>query len=100
MAITLYAFCWIAIYTYGFAVQSEKKKQTYVVPLSGYYTRRIDGVIFYFKGDKFDRKYSIQELADQYGERLLDSHEVHLTLTKVLPDVYYLENLRIKKISE
>lgn len=29
-------------------------------------------------GDKFDRKYDIQELADKHGRDLLDSHEVHL----------------------
>ena len=80
------------IYSYGYFVQSKKEKQTYVVPLSGYYTRRIDGIVFYFEGDKFDRKYNIQELADQYGKGLLDSHEVHLTLRKILPDVYYIDN--------
>lgn len=66
----------------------QKEKYTYVVPLNGYYTRRINGVVFYFEGDKFDRKYDIQELADKHGRELFDSHEVHLTLTKILPDVY------------
>lgn len=42
------------------------------------------------------RKYDIQELADTYGRELFDSHEVHLTLTKVLPDVYYLDNISVK----
>lgn len=96
MVISLYLFCWVMIYSCGYFVQSEKEKQTYVVPLSGYYTRRIDGIVFYFEGDKFDRKYDIQELADKYGRELFDSHEVHLTLTKVLPDVYYLDNISVK----
>ncbi|WP_304313741.1 hypothetical protein, partial [Phocaeicola plebeius] len=68
----------------------------YVVPLSGYYTRRINGVVFRFEGDKFDRKFDIQELADKHGRDLLDSHEVHLTLKEVLPDVYYLDNISVK----
>lgn len=96
MAISLYLFCWVIIYSYGYFAQSEKEKQTHVVPLSGYYTRRIDGIVFYFEGDKFDRKYNIQELADQYGKGLLDSHEVHLTLRKILPDIYYLDNISVK----
>lgn len=95
LAGSLYAFCWVAIYSYGFLVQSKKEKQTYVVPLSGYYTRRINGVVFRFEGDKFDRKYDIQVLADKHGRDLLDSHEVHLTLKKVLPDVYYLDNISV-----
>lgn len=96
MAISLYLFCWVIIYSYGYFAQSEKEKQTNIVPLSGYYTRRIDGIVFYFEGDKFDRKYNIQELSDQYGKGLLDSHEVHLTLRKILPDVYYLDNISVK----
>ena len=96
MAISLYLFCWVVIYSYGFVIQPEKEKHTYVVPLSGYYTRRIDGIVFYFEGDKFDRKYDIQKLADQYGRGLFGSHEVHLTLTKVLHNVYYLNNLSVK----
>lgn len=96
LAGSLYAFCWVAIYSYGFAVQSETEKQTYVVPLTGYYTAGIDGVVFRFEGDKFGRKYDIQELADKHGRDLLDSHEVHLTLKEVLPDVYYLDNISVK----
>lgn len=96
LAGSLYAFCWVAIYSYGFVVQSETEKQTYVVLLSGYYTWRINGVVFRFEGDKFDRKYDIQELADKHGRDLLDSHEVHLTLKEVLPDVYYLDNISVK----
>ena len=53
-------------------------------------------MVLYFEGDKFDRKYNIQELSDQYGKGLLDSHEVHLTLRKILPDVYYLDNISVK----
>ncbi len=30
MTILLYLFCWVAIYSYGFLVQSKKEKQTYV----------------------------------------------------------------------
>lgn len=71
-------------------------KHTYVVSLNGYYTRKINGVVFYFKGDKFDRKYDIQELVDKHGRKLFDSHEVHLTLTKALSDVYYLNNISVK----
>lgn len=96
MAISLYLFCWVAIYSYGFVVQSKKDKHTYVVSLNGYYTRKINGVVFYFKGDKFDRKYDIQELVDKHGRKLFDSHEVHLTLTKALSDVYYLNNISVK----
>lgn len=68
----------------------------YVVPLSGYYTAGIDGIVFSFEGNKFDRKYDIQELADKHGRKLFDSHEVHLTLTKVMPDVYYINNISVK----
>lgn len=96
IAISLYLFCWVAIYSYGFVVQFKKEKYTYVVPLNGYYTRRINGVVFYFEGDKFDRKYDIQELADKHGRELFDSHEVHLTLTKILPDVYYINNISVQ----
>lgn len=46
MVISLYLFCWVMIYSYGYFVQSKKEKQTYVVPLSGYYTRRIDGILY------------------------------------------------------
>ena len=92
----LFAFCWVAIYTYGFIVQPVKEKQMYVVPLSGYYIAGIDGIVFSFEGNKFDRKYDIQELADKHGRKLFDSHEVHLTLTKVMPDVYYINNISVK----
>lgn len=95
MAISVYLFCWVMIYSYGYFVKSEKEKLTYIVPLSGYYTRRINGIVFYFEGDKFDRKYDIQELADKHGRKLFDSHEIHLTLTKVLPEVYYLDNISV-----
>lgn len=96
LAGSLFAFSWVLIYSYGFVVQSQKEKHTYNAPLNGYYTAGIDGIVFSFEGDKFDRKYDIQELADKHGRDLFDSHEVSLTLTEVLPDIYYINNISVK----
>ena len=41
MAISLYLFCWVAIYSYGFVVQSKKDKHAY----SGGYPFSISGDI-------------------------------------------------------
>ena len=82
---------------YGFAIQSETEKQNASYLLTRIFIlQELMWGVFRFEGDKFDRKYDIQELADKHGRDLLDSHEVHLTLKEVLPDVYYLDNISVK----
>lgn len=95
LMISLFLCSWVAIYLYGLGIQSEKEKQMCIVSIDRYYTRRLDGIIFSFKGKKFDRKYPIEKFRSQYGETLLDSCKLHLTLTEIMPDIYYINKLHI-----
>ena len=51
-----------------------------IVPINGYYTRRVDGVLFSYKGYKFNRTLNISDVLTKYGKDITKECELKLSL--------------------
>ena len=54
-----------------------------IVPINGYYTRRVDGVLFSYKGYKFNRTLNISDVLTKYGKDITKECELKLSLYEV-----------------
>ncbi|MDY3538314.1 hypothetical protein PG275_09905 [Riemerella anatipestifer] len=65
-----------------------------IVPLNGYYTRRINGVLFTFRNKNFDRP--ISKISSKILENdILKKYELELKLVEVGDDVYFISTKNI-----
>ena len=88
--VMLYISMWTLFYSYCY-VQKSTNVQTAIVPINGYYTRRMDGVLFTFQDKHFDRKAFIPN----YSDSLIDKYVIKLELVEVISNVYYINKLHI-----
>ena len=86
---------WNIIYIYGYCNISTHKTINVTVPLSGYYTGRIDGVLFSFKGYKFNRSLNLADAISKYGEELPNKCELELSLSEVFTNFYYINYIDV-----
>lgn len=71
-----------------------------IVPINGYYTRRIDGVLLSYKGYKFNRTLNISDVLTKYGKDLTKECELKLSLYEVFEDFYYINYIDVVKKNE
>lgn len=88
---------WNLIYLFARCNVNTHKPICAIVPLNGYYTRPGSGVLFSYKGYKFNRKVSIGKALSKYGEDLIHKCDIELSLYEVdgLPDFYYINYVDI-----
>lgn len=88
----------LIIYFFFFSCLFILKNKTEVVsfntPLNGYYTRRIDGVLFQFQNRNFDRKLNLN---DYPSIDLKENYDVKLELQEVISGVYYIHDISLEK---
>ena len=60
------------------------------VVINGYYTRRVDGVLFSYKGYKFNRTLNISDVLTKYGKDVTKECELKLSLCEVCENFYEL----------
>ncbi len=86
---------WNIIYLYGYYNIGAHEAIKATVPLSGYYTWRTDGVLFSYKGYKFNRTLNITDVISKYGKDLTKKCELELSLTEVFPNLYYINYIDV-----
>lgn len=86
---------WNLLYLYGYSNIGNHDTINVTVPLKGYYTRRIDGVLFSFKGYKFDRSIKLTDVLSKYGDDLPNKCEIELSLERIFPNFYYINYIDI-----
>ena len=67
---------------------SAHKTIEVIVPINGYYTRRVDGVLFSYKGYKFNRTLNISDVLTKYGKDITKECELKLSLYEVYENFY------------
>ena len=60
------------------------------VVINGYYTRRVDGALFSYKGYKFNRTLNISDVLTKYGKDVTKECELKLSLYEVYENFYEL----------
>ena len=86
---------WNILYLYGYSSVSKHQIINVTVPLKGYYTRRIDGVLFSYRGYKFDRTINLTDVLSKYGDDLPNKCELELSLEQIFPNFYYIKFIDI-----
>lgn len=86
---------WNIIYLYGYYSISAHNAIDVTVPLNGYYTRRVDGVLFSYKGYKFNRTLNISDVLTKYGKDLTKECELKLSLYEVFENFYYINYIDV-----
>lgn len=67
------------------------------VPLKGYYTRRIDGVLFRFNNSSFDRKLNLNKYP--YID-LKEKYDIKLELQQPIKGVYFIHSISLIEKNE
>ena len=81
----------------GFYSISAHNTIEVIVPINGYYTRRVDGVLFSYKGYKFNRTLNISDVLTKYGKDVTKECELKLSLYEVYENFYYINYIDIVK---
>lgn len=72
----------------------------YNVDISGYYTRKVDGVLFKFKEKSIDRPLNgITEKVEQEGKEFYKNYELVVHARPILFDTFLIEHIELKKIT-
>lgn len=65
-----------------------------IVAINGFYTRRIDGVLFTFRNKNFDRP--ISKINNKVlNDNILNNYKLKLNLVKCTDDIYLVSSLKI-----
>lgn len=88
---------WNIVYLYGKYLTIDNLSFTVCTDLNGYYTSRIDGVLFSYRGYKFDRPLNLTDVITKYGDNLTKECKVELCLKEVFPNFYYINYISIIK---
>lgn len=88
---------WNIIYLCGFYCISAHNTIEVIVPINGYYTRRVDGVLFSYKGYKYNRPLNISDVLTKYGKDVIKECALKLSLYEVYENFYYINYIDIVK---
>ena len=88
---------WNIIYLCGFYSIGAHNTIEVIVPIYGYYTRRVDVVLFSYKGYKFNRTLNISDVLTKYGKDITKECELKLSLYEVYENFYYINYMDIVK---
>lgn len=91
----LFLSAWNITYLYGCSSVSIHDTISVTVPLRGYYTHRMDGVLFSYEGYKFDRTINLTDVLSKYGDDLPNKCELKLSLEQIFPNFYYINYIDI-----
>lgn len=74
--------------------------QEYKVRINGYYVRKVDGVLFDFKGKKCDRPYNLLDKVTKNEAKELNFYKKYflkLNVKEFCFDMYYIESIELIK---
>ncbi|WP_281235086.1 hypothetical protein [Flavobacterium gelatinilyticum] len=89
--------------SYAFVNKNNVETKVYTVIIKGYYTRKVDGVLFDFKGKTFDRPF---DLANQVSkpesstENFYKKYRLKLSVKEFDFDIYYLNSIDLIRKEE
>ncbi len=75
-----------------FILKVRGEPETFLVSINGFYTSKIDGVLFEFENTHFDRKV---DLSSYDTNKLKNMYRLKLELVPTLPGIYYIENISV-----
>lgn len=96
-----FMFFFLLLLIVAFLFGENRKAVTYSVPLKGYYTRRVGGVLFEFKGTNVDRPMSklgdLGEDIKKGNELSLDKYVIKISVKECFYGCYLIETLSLNR---
>lgn len=89
-----YLICYFIFYTILICWANTKEIETFNVPLRGYATSKSNAIYFRFKDYKFKRFFTLTKYP---LENITEEYEVELDLRQPIHNVYFIDNIRLKK---
>lgn len=88
----LFLILYFVLFSFLLIRKNNSKLEIFKTSLNGYYTGRIDGVMFKFKGFSFKRNVN---LTDYTQGDLREKYDLKLELTSLTSNIYFIENLSL-----
>jgi hypothetical protein len=81
---------YFAFFSILFFVKQYKRTEVYRIPIEGYYTSRIDGIIFIFQNFTFNRN---ADFANLYSENITRDYDILIELRQPIVKIYFVESI-------
>lgn len=88
----LFLILYFVLFSFLLIRKDNSKLEIFKTSLNGYYTGRIDGVLFRFKDFNFKRNVN---LTGYTQDDLREKYDLKLELTPLTSNIYFIENLSL-----
>ena len=99
--IIVYSFCILfstISMSYNFLCKDKVENKEYSVPIKGYYTRKVDGVLFSFQGKTFDRPFNlVSKVPEEESKKkgFYKKYRLKISVKEFNFEMYYINSIEL-----